>query len=106
MSARRSWRTVSLRYEASHASVLSTTHLCHPNLLLEPLPLLALRTLIRRRWRACRQKGKSYPLSACSFSGRLRGLPLGPLTAGTESNNSSKSLPVVDISAGDQHREG
>ena len=43
-------------------------------------PLRAMRTLMRRAWSAWRQrrKRKSYALSACSLSGRLRGRPCCP----------------------------
>jgi hypothetical protein len=36
------------RYFASHASVLSTTHLCRPNFWLLSIPFLAMRLLIPR----------------------------------------------------------
>jgi hypothetical protein len=39
---------VSLRYFASHASVLSTTHLCRPNFSLLSIPFLAMRLLMPR----------------------------------------------------------
>jgi hypothetical protein len=77
MSARRSHRIVRRRYLASEAKVRSTTQRYRPKRSLRSIPFRAMRHLMPRCPRNRRQRGMSHPLSACSFSGRLRRLPRG-----------------------------
>lgn len=98
MSRRRSYRMVNLRKRLSQANVRSTTHLYRPSFSLLSTPRLAIRGIMPRFLRASRLALESYPLSACSLPGRLRGLPLLPLSGGMASTISS-SIVVSAILA-------
>lgn len=64
-----------------------------PSRSFDSTPRRAMRCFIPRWLQASRHLRKSYPLSACSFSGRRRGLPRRPFrTAGIASINVSKTL--------------
>src|SRR5450759_3202446 len=80
---------VSLRKWLSQAKVRSTTHLYRPNFSLLSMPRLAIRGVMPLLRRACRLALESYPLSACTLTGRLRGRPLLLCRGGIASTISS-----------------
>lgn len=68
----------------------------HPAMAAQPLlglvPFRAIRTLIRRRESARRQRGTSYALSAWSLSGHRHRCPEGRLIGGMASSSSSNTV--------------
>lgn len=91
VSMRRSKRMRNLPNAASHACVRSTTQRCLPSRSFFSMPRRAIRELMPRLRRCRRHRAKSYPLSAWSLSGRLRGRPSRPGTAGMASTRSSRT---------------
>jgi hypothetical protein len=99
MSARRSYRTLSLLKRFSHECVRSTTQRCRPSRSLDSMPLRAIRGVMPRWRKTALFFFESYPLSACNLSGRLRGRPRGSLIGSMASSVDSSIVVSLTLAA-------
>jgi len=99
MSARRSYRILSLLKRFSHECVRSTTQRWRPSRSLDSTPLRAIRGVIPRRRKAALFFFESYPLSACNLAGRLRGRPWGSLIGSMASRVDSSIVVSLTLAA-------